>query len=83
MENDHSARTMGTIAQLKIQFPNLELHEGLPVMSQLNLIGRKMHSLLIMDDLANKVFSSYEMVELFRNSSSHEVRAAEALVGIY
>jgi hypothetical protein len=46
----------------------------MPDLKELNLRGRKMHTLLILDDLSEKVFSSSQMAELFRNRSSHEVK---------
>ena len=76
LEGDRSDRTMVTINRLKNLYEALEVHEGLPDLKRLNLRGRQAHTLLIMDDLSNKVFASDEMAQLFRNGSSHEVKGS-------
>jgi hypothetical protein len=51
--------------KLKEEYPQVELHRGLPSVSKLHLDINNLPSLLILDDLMQAVLDSSEMVDLF------------------
>ncbi len=57
----------------KIQeaFPSLEIIEGLPRLSDLQIKDNKIHKLLILDDLMTSVFETQSMVDLITKDSHH------------
>jgi hypothetical protein len=57
--------------RIKNNFPNAELHIGLPNISKLNLDLNTLPSLLIIDDLMNEFLDSPSMVELLSVQVHH------------
>ena len=69
---DKSVYTKDSIALFKQYYEGLYEHDGLPIIEDLGIQGRKDHTLCILDDMSSKVFKSPQMAHLFSNVSSHE-----------
>lgn len=55
-----------------MQLRTFQVCYGLPDVSALNLVGKKVHSLLILDDLANLAYGSPAIAHIFSNVSNHD-----------
>jgi len=67
--NTYSHKNQSFIKQLQDQFPTLELHQGLPNISDLHLTINNEPCLLLIDDLMEEVLNSIKMVHLVSNDS--------------
>jgi len=59
------------LERLKQACASVQIHEGLPDLDMLHLCSEKSHKLLILDDLADQVFTNKQMLHLITKNSHH------------
>lgn len=62
--NSYSQKNQEFFKRLQELFPQLEIHQGLPNLTELQLNMNNLHSLLLVDDLMDPIMKSNDMVEL-------------------
>ena len=59
------------LKKMEEAFPNLEIIEGIPQLTELHIKDNKSHKLLIIDDLMISVFDTKAMIDLITKDSHH------------